>query len=116
MPAATEKWRRRPGALGILFKCAEDLAAWLLPFMIVDAIAQFTWAQITKPSDFGDGPWQTLWLKVGNLHIAYVLLISNDYLVFRSDWEPRQGLPLHLSALFHCPHDLLGDYSAFHAP
>ena len=66
--SATENLRRRPGLMAVLFKCAEDLAAWLLPFMILDAIVQFVWAQITKPSDFSDGPWQTLWLKVGDLH------------------------------------------------
>ena len=75
MSAATEKWRKRPGALVVLFKCAEDLASWLLPFMIVDAIVQFVWAQITKPSDFSDGPWQTLWLKVRTLNKLQLSLI-----------------------------------------
>ena len=48
----------------VLFKTAEDIAAWFLPFMIVDGIAQITWAKIAKPPDFSDGPWQTIWLKV----------------------------------------------------
>ena len=61
--------------MGVIFKCAEDLAAWFLPFMILDTIVQFMWAQFMKPSDFRDGPWQTLWLKVRTLNKLQLSLI-----------------------------------------
>ena len=72
MEAPGKRMRRR-GAFEVLCKTAEDIASWLLPFVMVDGVAQGTRALWMESTDLR-GPWECLWHKVGSLHSMLLLV------------------------------------------
>ena len=67
----SEKRERRRGLYEVLSNTLGDIISWLLPFLVMDGIAQCMRTLLMEATD-SRGPWECLWHKVSNtLSIFY---------------------------------------------
>ena len=61
----SEKRERHRGLCEVLINTVGDIISWLIPFVVVDGIAQYMRTFLMEPTD-SRGPWECLWYKVSN--------------------------------------------------